>query len=864
MGQATSTPALEGLPEALAQETRALLTRLKGEGAVAADALEALCDKLAQAKAWPALHEVASRAIERALRDDSAGDDEAVDNLPPKVVRFLVRAAEEKGDKEALFDALARAHGALPKDAALAMRYVEALESRGDHEEALEVTSSALDALLKSSDHSALDPILMKLLEARDPARLAVALPTVGALARRGELARIDPFLSLAGDLVTHEMVRDVAWAELSRVARELGAKAEGLRKTLGPIAASRLGEHGPQLIVASGLEGDPPSPIAEAVTRLDDLALRAPGTYHDHGSWGVGRVTALASDAVTLDFPKRAGQKMTLAAAKSALKPLAADDPRVLGAWRPADLERLRKEDPASLVVSVLGTLKREAKVTEIKKLLLAWGSVPQANWTSYWNTTKKRLADDPRVDATHAFEQTYTLAREGQGVRLPGFPRHEAPRKALALLRRLLGQHAHARATLARTWTEGLLRWSDDERMVDSERIAALAWAAELSADPGEYLGRGVGLLAHAFTRSFDFASLPGTMEQRRALDWALRGPSWEEAARSALSSRLNDLREAAFAAIEERHGADAPAFWEALWVDAANWPNATVSSLEHADPADTPTPSLGKADPWMGVRGLVNLLESTPEDGIAARATALLAPDGWLADKCRARRASEDLETLLTRRCLTWKTTERYLAPVLEFAQATGLTTLTNRVAEARQKRARGRGTAIVDVAQSYTGKNYMTRRVYEKTRTELEALEAALKSTIPAAIQKARELGDLRENAEYHSAKLKQSQAEARVMQLADRLREVTLIDDTVPERGVAAPGTEVKVDIHDGGTQTVWILGDGDGDMGPNVVSYRAPVGLALLGHRVGDKVTWSADGRDVFGTVIGVVPKRPT
>ena len=78
---------------------------------------------------------------------------------------------------------------------------------------------------------------------------------------------------------------------------------------------------------------------------------------------------------------------------------------------------------------------------------------------------------------------------------------------------------------------------------------------------------------------------------------------------------------------------------------------------------------------ADPWIAVRGLVNLLESTPEDGIAARATALLAPDGWLAAACRERRAGEDLETLLTRRCLTWKTTERYLAPVLEFAQATG---------------------------------------------------------------------------------------------------------------------------------------------------------------------------------------------
>jgi transcription elongation factor GreA len=865
MSNGATTLDLNALPEALAQETRTMLARLAGDGAVPTDSLEALSDRLNQANAYGPLFEVASRALERAHKDEAQGDDEALDRLPAKVLRFLVKSAEALGDKEQLFDALASAHGALPKDATLAMRYAEALEARGDHEEALEVTGTALDALLKSSDHSALDAILIKLLEARDPARLAVALPTIGALARRGEFARVLPFLELAGPLLGDPAVSDVAWGELSRVAKELGPKAEPLRGALGPIAVARLGAFGPALLDASGLGAGGTAPIAEAVTKLDDLALRAPGTYQDHGSWGVGKVTLLTADSVTLDFPKRPGQKMTLAAAKSALKPLTPDDPRVLAAWEPKELERLRKEDPAALVVGLLKTLKREAKVTEIKKLLVAWNAVPSASWTSYWTTTKKRLADDPRVDATHAFEQVYTLAREGQVVRLPDFPRHEAPRKALALLRRLLGQHAGARATLARTWTEGLLRWSDQERLVDSERIAALAWAAELAPDPAELMGRGVSLLAHAFTRSFDFASLPGTMEQRRALDWSLRGPSWEEAARSALSSRLTDLREAAFHAIDERHGSDAPAFWEALWLDAPNWPTATVTSLEHAAPAYSPPASLGAANPWMAVRGLVNLLESTPEDALAARATALLKPDGWLADACRARRAEEDLETLLTRRCLTWKTTERYLAPVIEFAGATGLDTLVRRVAEFRKSRLKikGKGGAKADVAQGYTGRNFMSRRAYERTRTELEALEASLKTTIPAAIQKARELGDLRENAEYHSAKLKQSQAEARVLQLAERLREVTLIDETPPEPGVAGPGTEVTVRVSANEEITVWILGDGDGDFGSNVVSYRAPVGLALLGHRVGDTVAWTGDGAEIAGTIARVVSRSP-
>ncbi|MEP7028145.1 MAG: GreA/GreB family elongation factor [Candidatus Eisenbacteria bacterium] len=849
------------LTPALAAEVEKTLAALDSGKLPAPDALETLADRLFQAEAWAPLHELCDKTLDRAHSDAESGDDDAVDRVPAKLPRFLVRASEALGDPAQLFDALATAHGALAKDATLAMRYADALEERGEREEALAVTSNALDTLLKSTDHSALDPILMKLLEAGEADRLAVAMPALGALARRGEFKRIQPFLDLAGETLTDEAAREIAWRELTRLARELGPSAESLRGTLVRIAAARLGKQAAPLIEAAGLDAG--APLAEAVAKFDDLALRAPGTYHEHGSWGVGIVTALEANAVTVDFPKRPGQKMTLAAAKSALAPLPAEDPRVLAAWNPAELERLRKEDPVRLVVSVLKALKREATATEIKKLLLAWGTVPSSGWTSFWNTAKKRLADDPRIDASHAFEQRYAIGREGQAVRLPGFPRHEPPRKAFALLRRLLGQHPGAKAELFLTWSEGLLRWADDERLIDSERVAALAWSAELAPQPDSIDGRGVVLLAEAFTRDFDFSSLASTLEQRRALDWALRGPSWEEAARSALSSRLNDLREAAFAAIDERHGADAPTFWQALWVDAPNWPNATVASLEHADPAKKPVASLAAVDPWYGVRGLVNLLETTPEEPLATRVTNLLADDSWLVAACRANRAAEDLETLITRRCLTWKTTDRFLEPVVEFARATGMNSLVQRVAEARQSRVRVRGSAADEAAQAYTGKNYLSRRTYERTKSELDALEAALKSTIPQAIQKARELGDLKENAEYHSAKLKQSQAEARVGLLAERLREVTLIDDLAPEPGIAGPGTEVLVELDGGGTQKVWILGEGDGDFGSEVVSYRAAVGKALLGHKEKERVLWSADGRDVGGTIRSVRARPP-
>ncbi len=570
-----------------------------------------------------------------------------------------------------------------------------------------------------------------------------------------------------------------------------------------------------------------------------------------------------LEVDAVTLDFPKRAGQRMSLAAAKSALTPLAPTDLRVLGAWQAAELARMRKEDPVSFLVGVLATLKREATVTEMKKLLLAWGIVAQSDWTSFWQSAKKKAADDPRLDASHAFEQRYALARGGAGVRLPGFPRHETPRKAMALLKRLLTQHPASKGTLARTWGAGLERWADAAKLDVADRVAARCWAAELDADPSRHDGAGIALVAEALTGDFDFADLPGPPEQRRALDWGLRGPSWERAARSALSSRLADVRELAFQAIQERHGSDAPGFWEAVWLEAGNAPATALSVLEHADPARRPVASLAAANPWMGVRGLVNLLESAPEDPLPGRAANLLSTDGWLAQACRARPADEALETLLTRRCLTWKTTERNLDPILTFAEAVGLSGLVQRLSEERARRKKGAVPKEDQAAAAYGGRNLMTRRVYERTRQELTDLENALKTTIPQAIQKARELGDLKENAEYHSAKLKQSQAEARVVQLAERLREVVLIDDQKLEPNVAAPGAEVSIALDGGPTVRFWILGEGDDELGPEVVSYRAAIGKALIGRRIGDNVTWTADGRELRGVLKSVTPRLP-
>ncbi len=138
--------------------------------------------------------------------------------------------------------------------------------------------------------------------------------------------------------------------------------------------------------------------------------------------------------------------------------------------------------------------------------------------------------------------------------------------------------------------------------------------------------------------------------------------------------------------------------------------------------------------------------------------------------------------------------------------------------------------------------------MTRPTYEKLKAELEVVERELKTTIPKTIQKARELGDLKENAEYHSAKLKQANAQKQAAALQLRLGRARFVEDSEYKEGVVGLGTEVVLasgDEH----MSYWILGDGEQHLGENVISFQAPIGKSLVGRVVGDELTIGDGGK---------------
>ena len=127
-------------------------------------------------------------------------------------------------------------------------------------------------------------------------------------------------------------------------------------------------------------------------------------------------------------------------------------------------------------------------------------------------------------------------------------------------------------------------------------------------------------------------------------------------------------------------------------------------------------------------------------------------------------------------------------------------------------------------------------------------EIRGLERELKSELPKEIQRARELGDLRENSEYQAAKERQSYVQARIGMLKKRVAEISLMNlDKLP-RGRVAFGSIVHLKESDGKILIYQLVMPEDADPAKGWVSSASPIGRALVGKEEGDEVTVPTPG----------------
>ncbi len=135
-------------------------------------------------------------------------------------------------------------------------------------------------------------------------------------------------------------------------------------------------------------------------------------------------------------------------------------------------------------------------------------------------------------------------------------------------------------------------------------------------------------------------------------------------------------------------------------------------------------------------------------------------------------------------------------------------------------------------------------FLTPEAQAKLQAELEQLTTTGRAEIEARIQEAREMGDLRENADYDAAKNDQGLMEARIRQIShilnnSEVREVEVTDEVVI-------GSMVTVTDGDGDQMEYFVAPPENKQPGVLLASPSGPLGAALIGSKVGDEVSYQA------------------
>ncbi|HXF59088.1 MAG TPA: GreA/GreB family elongation factor [Candidatus Saccharimonadales bacterium] len=775
----------------------------------------------------------------------AAGDREGVRALLPRflepepvsaAVRLLHFLSKTAVDDEEKIEHLRRALDIRHNDPQLLIELARLLERKGEAEEARDLKLDGLEIWLKLGHPEEVADELLRVVEEdlpSEPGRAgAIVLHYAGAVPW--------PESEAALDLALPELVRVGAgrwtWKDMDAIAARAPQtdRARTMLAALLRIAVAT--EPDPDAIVAGSGIQNPVESLAAVRARLPKILSLPPGADVLHATWGLGRVGTNDGETVSLEFPGRSGHKMSLAMATRSLDRLPPDGLKVIAAREPDRLKKLIQERDPQIVVSALRDMGGTATQAQMKPRIEA--VLPPGEWSAWWKETKKNLEKDPRLDLNEAYKQIYKLASEDQSreVTLPDLsPR--AGEAGLGLVRKFLREHPEQEARMAAHAGKTIARWAEDSKLDPTTRAQSLhhavSWKA-IAREPGR------DILDALIAEGLSPGDLTLGSQQDALIDLAHGGRQEEVFLWRAIESRLPRLRDSGRTRLKALLG---PSFGKAIFNQlqrAAETPALAARLIEHyaAHPGEEEAPSTATL-----LMSALRLLErdGAGVPGVSERLLELLAPGGALRRLIEERPLDTETAETLETTVLHWRGSERRLQPVLEFLRAIG----QGHVAETHETRRSAiaqtllEGKSTEDLETRHT---IMTRATYERMEAEFKKLSLDLKTVIPAAIEKARQLGDLRENAEYEAAKQRQANAAARAQELMNVLERTRLLETIEVDATRVGVGTEVSlVPVNAPGAQPLqyWILGEGDHELGPGILSYRAPILKPLLGKLEG-------------------------
>ncbi len=790
-----------------------------------------LCERIEQDKRWADLGQIAAEGL--AL------------HAHIELARYLAKAAEEGGLDQVPEGSLEDALDKFPDEHRLCWLVAEKIENAGDLEQALGLFTSCLTPLIDARNRERVEEVFVRLEDCADADTVQTMMHACMRLFSIKEYKLGDTYLTPLLPKITAAGLAEEAWRMLTKLLPK-AAPGNNLRQHLLAIAPAAFpGVDGVgDLLTRSGVL-DPSVKIDQALKKLAQLLEFAPGYHVLHSSWGPGRIRVREDDAVIIDFADKPDHRMSLKIARNALKVIPADDLRVLWADNPERIKGLARSGKADLAYLAIRELGGKATTQDLRRRLTP-DVIPTSSWSTWWKDARTLMEEDDRFDFTESFKQTYGICMPGgndHALELPRLDRRRGIRANLNLLKRFLDQHPQHIATAIRMYTPVLIRWMRDEKTPAEAAVAVCLtldqWKRLDVADLDRSLKRLLesGVEASAFADE-DSQRLLGT----RALE--LEGFE-REAIYFALGSRYASIREIALSTLREQPEEGNRVLTELL-ARPEEHPNTALSIILNvmADESEREAffPSV-----WRGAHSLARLIERTGRDSFREQIMRLFKPHSQLAEALRKAPVPDDIPFLLEDFLRRWRESESYLFPILEFFESVGQGGMVSAVREGRSL-ATNRLLMHQNQAEQHFDGYYLTRATYRRLEAERNRLAFELKTTVAQAIQKARELGDLSENAEYDAAKEKQAHFHERIHQIDAQLSRATLIETVEVPEGTIGPGSQVELKIIEGegdnGQRLLhyWLLGEGDSGGQQDVISCTAPAAKNLLGRKIGETV----------------------
>ncbi len=585
-------------------------------------------------------------------------------------------------------------------------------------------------------------------------------------------------------------------------------------------------------------------------------LEAMKPGAYVIHRSWGFGQIKSFDDTTMRLviDFKGKKAHTMDPAFCVGTLEVLPENHLLVRKEMEPKKIAELISENPAQLIAEALESYPNKATTAIDLELTLAQ-IVGEEKFKKWWADARRAVAKDPRISVPERKTECYVLRETPVSAEDEIFDQFNSTRSAR---RRIL---------LGEDFADASAQKGADGNLAEVLKGVADAVKDSNQLDPAERLYGAAVRDKIAKMAGVD----PATFEPSQASIVAnLRDlPSIADRVPVQFQSHFLDL-------IKETHPIECrDIVFTLLKVSQGKFTTECINFLVENGYADDLASTLKRWQTEQNLRApvLLWIVKNRHSKKFAKLLNDLITPrllgaiffaiDYEALQAASARRIplgdilSDDVELIADLLSTADPETARDLANTLLLNQ--GFEELTKKSLLARFiKIFPNIQSLVAEAAEGKEEQLLVSRPSFERKREEYEAIVSKRIPENSRAIAAAREHGDLRENSEYKMAKQDQQVLMSHKRQLERELAHARITDfkDATVEQ--VSVGSVVEVRAADGRTARYTILGVWDGDPENHVISYKTPMGAALMGKRLGETVRLKTGAAEESYSVVGI------